>query len=220
MQQVWERLLLIHIIKCFERRGWLSSLKRLAFVLDGPLALFGHPAWMSAAVSLELKRLNELVAAETGRDLLLLGIEKTGTFVDHFEEIDQTETSGQLLFPPRSCFLPSDNYIKRRVIYSTSDKRYGADTYFGRKVFYKTATGARIVANIPFLSDDQDSIQSSDIEPYGQLPASCALLDKLISSRFKNALSPIVTAHAAAAIPLNLGAKVLQQLARALMREE
>jgi len=220
VMQVWERVLLIHLLRCFERRGWLSSMHRLAFVLDGPLALFGHPAWMSAAISAELKRLNATIRAESGQDLLLLGIEKTGTFVTHFDEIDQTETLGKLRFPPRSCFLPPDHYIKQRVIYSTSDKRYGQDTYFGRKFFYKTASGSRIVANVPFLTDEQDTLASSEIALYPQIPLVCELLDKLVSSRFPNALSPIISAHAQAAIPLHLGAKVLQQLARALMRDD
>lgn len=220
VMQVWERTLLVHIIRSFERRGWLSSLRRLGFVMDGPLAFFGHPAWMSAAVSSELKRLNTRVQAATGRDMLVLGIEKSGVFVDHFAEIDQTETPGELLFKPRTCFMPSDHYIKNRIIYSKSDKRYGADTYFGRKLFYKTSSGARIVVNIPFLSDEEDSLESDDIAHYSQIPLACALLDKLVSSRFENAVTPIVVANAAAAIPLNLGAKVLQQLAHALMRDE
>jgi hypothetical protein len=220
VMQVWERVLLIHIIRCFERRGWLSSLKRLGFVMDGPLAFFGHPAWMSAAVSAELKRLGSAISAATGVDLLLLGVEKSGVFVDHFAQIDQTETPGKLLFKPRTCFLPSDDYIKHRIIYSTSPKRYGADTYFGRKMFYKTSSGARIVVNIPFLSDEQDSLDDSEIDLYPIIPTVCALLDKLVSSRFDNAVAPIISANAAAAIPLNLGAKVLQQLAHALMRDE
>ncbi len=101
-----------------------------------------------------------------------------------------------------------------------NEKRYGLDTYFGRKMFYKTATSSRIVVTIPFLSDDQDNLKDADIAPYPQIPPSCALLDKLVSSRFPNALSPIVSAHAQAAIPLNLGAKVPQQLAQVLMRDE
>jgi hypothetical protein len=220
VMQVWERILLVHIIRSFERRGWLASLRRLGFVMDGPLAFFGHPAWMSAAVSSELKRLNVQVRAATGQDMLIFGIEKSGIFVDHFTEIDQTETSGKLLFEPRTCFMPSDYYIKNRIIYSKSDKRYGADTYFGRKLFYKTSSGARIVVNIPFLSDGEDNLESDDIAQYAQIPLACALLDKLVSSRFENAVTPIVAANAAAAIPLNLGAKVLQQLAHALMRDE
>ena len=121
VMQVWERLLLVHLLRCFERRGWLPKLDRFAFILDGPLALFGHPAWMSAAISAELKRINKVVRAATGRDLLLIGVEKSGTFVTHFEEIDQTEEAGKTLFEPRACFLPSDEYIKRRIIYSNSE---------------------------------------------------------------------------------------------------
>ncbi|MEX2375058.1 MAG: DNA double-strand break repair nuclease NurA [Dehalococcoidia bacterium] len=220
VMQVWERVLFVHLLRCFERRGWLSQMNRLAFILDGPLALFGHPAWLSAAISAELKRINAVVRKESGKDLLLIGIEKSGAFVDHFDEVDRTEEPGEVRFPPRSCFLPDDRYIKQRIIYSTSDKRYGLDTYFGRKLFYKTASGARIVATIPFLTEEQDTLDATDIGAYPQIPTTGALLDKLVSSRFPNAVSPIIAAHAQAAIPLHLGAKVLQQLARALMRGE
>ena len=219
VMQVWERLILIHLLRCFERRGWLDKINRLAFFLDGPLAVFGHPAWLSAAISTELKRLNAAIRGKTGVDVIVLGIEKTGTFVDHFEEIDRTE-SGEPRFSPRSYLLPSDRYIKERIIFSTSAKRYGEDTYFGRKFLYKTASGARIVANMPFLSDEQDTLASDDVTLYTQFPTVCSLLDKLVSTRFANALAPIVSAHAQAAIPLHLGAKVLQQLARALMRKD
>lgn len=227
--QVWERLLVIHLLRCLERRGWLANVNRIAFVIDGPLALFGHPAWLSAAISAELKRINNVVREQTGQDLLLFGIEKSGTFVQHFEEIDQLEERidegdrpeerGKTRFPLRSCYMPTDRYIKRFVIYSESEKRYGLDTYFGRKFFYKTASGSSIVANIPFLTQEQDSLDSSDISLYPQIPQVCDLLDRLASVRYPNAFSPIVSAHAHAAIPLNLGAKVLQQLARALMRK-
>lgn len=220
VMQVWERVLLIHILRCFERRDWLDMLPRIAFVMDGPLALFGHPAWLSAAISKELKRINAAVRDSCGEDILLFGVEKTGTFVDHYAEIDQTESPGVQLFGPRTGFLLSDAYIKRRVIYSTSDKRYGLDTYFGRKMFYKTRNGARIVVNIPFLNEEQDSLEDSDLSLYPQISTTCLVLDKLVSSRFPNSLSPVIAAHANAAIPFNLGAKVLQQLAKALMRDE
>ncbi len=218
VMQVWERITLIHLLRCLERRQWLNRLPRLAFFVDGPLAVFGHPAWLSAAISTELKRLNALVRDQSGHDMLIVGIEKSGTFVAHFDEIDITERPGTELFEPRTFFLPSDQYIKSRIIFSSSQKRYGQDTYFGRKVFYKTASGARIVANIPFLSAAQDTLAG---EPalYSQLGTILTLLDKLVSSRYPNALAPIVSANAHAAIPLHLGAKVLQQLAQALVRE-
>jgi hypothetical protein len=94
------------------------------------------------------------------------------------------------------------------------------DTYFGRKFFYKTSTGGRIVGSLPFLSEAQDTLDSDDISLYPQFASACALLDKLASNRFPNAVTPLVAAHAEAAIPLELGTKVLQQLAKALMRKE
>jgi hypothetical protein len=217
IMQVWERVLLVHLLRAFERRNLLSSVHRLAFFLDGPLALFGHPAWLSAAISSELQRINAKVRVLTGRDLVIVGIEKSGAFVTHFEELDQSEVRGETRFAPRDYLLLTDSYIKERVIFSASDKRYGLDTYFGRKFFYKTRSGARIVASIPFLDARQDTLQTADVSIYPAFAVTCALLDRLVSSRFPNALSPIVSAHAQAAIPLHLGAKVLEQLARALM---
>lgn len=217
VMQVIERLLLIHFLRCFERRNLLDRLTYLAFFIDGPLAVFGPPAWLSAAISRELKRLNHNLQAATGLDLLILGIEKTGAFVQHFEEVDQTETPGKMLFSARQHMLLTDGYIKERIQHSDSQKRYGEDTYFGRKFFYKAQSGARIVASIPFLSDAQDTIDSDDISPYPQFTAVCTLLDRLVSSRYANAVSPLIAANAQAAIPLQLGSKVLTQLARALL---
>jgi hypothetical protein len=219
VMQVWERILLMHLLRAFERRGLLEQAHRLAFFVDGPLALFGHPAWLSAAISAELQRLNTEVRKLTGQDLVIVGVEKTGTFVTHFDEIDQTEEPGKERFSPGSFFLPTDSYIKKRIIYSDSPKRYGEDTYFGRKFFYKTKSNARIVASIPFFDSSQDTLDSSDIGLYPSLATVCALLDKLVSCRYPNALAPLVSAHAQAAIPLHLGARVLEQLAHALMQE-
>lgn len=217
VMQIWERILLVHFLRCFEKRNWLERVEKLAFFIDGPLAVFGPPAWLSAAISQELKRLNKAVHAKTGNDLLIIGVEKTGAFVAHFEEIDQSEVPGEQRFGPRSYLMLTDQYIKQRISLSDSDRRYGQDTYFGRKFFYKTANGGRIVASIPFLSDAQDSLDTEDIALYPQFANVCSTLDSLVSSRFPNSLSPIISAHAHAAIPLHLGAKVLQQLAQALM---
>jgi hypothetical protein len=217
VRQVWERILLVHLLRCFEKRNMLKEMDKVAFFIDGPLAVFGPPAWLSEAISKELKRINAVVFKETGKDLIIVGIEKSGEFVPHFDEIDNTETEGQTLFPPCSFVLLTDKYIKKRIHPSTSERRYGKDTYFGRKIFYKTKNGSRIVASIPFLNDKQDTIDSDDISLYPRFSAVCALLDRLVSSRYPNAISPIISAHAEASIPLNLGAKVLKQLAQALM---
>ena len=45
--QVWERVLLLHLLRWFERRNFLDRVPKMAFIVDGPLAMFGHPAWLS-----------------------------------------------------------------------------------------------------------------------------------------------------------------------------
>jgi len=217
--QVWERVLLLHLLRWFERRNVLDRVAKIAFVVDGPLAMFGHPAWLSPLIKTELKRLNKVVRDRTSNDLLIIGVEKSGAFVGHFEEVDKT-ASGEPYFPNHSYALLTDEYIKQRVVFSVSDKPYGKDTYFGRKFFYKTKSGARIVATLPMLDDAQDDISKDDITLYPSFGRICGLLDKLVSSRFPNAVGPIVTAHSHAAIPLTLGTKVLEQLARALMKSD
>ena len=217
--QVWERVLLLHLLRWFERRKVLARASKIAFVVDGPLAMFGHPAWLSPLIKEELARLNRGNRERTGEDLLIIGVEKSGAFVAHFEEIDKT-ASGEPYFPNRSYALLTDEYIKKRIIFSDSDKPYGKDTYFGRKFFYKTRSGARIVATLPILDEAQDDISVDNIAFYPSFGRTCALLDKLASSKFPNALGPIITAHSHAAIPLTLGTKVLEQLARALMKND
>jgi hypothetical protein len=216
VMQVWERLLVVHLLRCFERRGWLNRLGRLIFVLDGPLAVFGHPAWLSAAIKSEFQRLNAAAAEQGATPLLIVGVEKSGAFVAHFDELDRSET-GHAAIEPGTFAIPTDGYIKQRIIFSDSDKRYGLDTYFGRKVFYKTTSGARLVVTVPFLTAEQDDLDEADASRYPQLAPTLKVLDSLVSSRYENAVVPVVSAHAQAAIPLHLGAKVLEQLARALM---
>jgi len=217
VMQVWERVLLIHLLRWFERRELLEQISKIVFILDGPLAMFGHPAWLSPIIKTELTRLNQVVRTQTGSDLLIIGVEKTGAFVTHFEELDQTQT-GEPFFPVRTFALLTDKYIKERVIFSTSDKPYGQDTYFGRKFLYKAKSGARIVATMPMLDDAQSDIAGDDVSKYPSFASICGILDKLVSSRFPNSVGPVVTAHSHAAIPLTLGTKVLEQLARALVK--
>ena len=220
--EVAAKVLVIHLLRCFERRGMMGHLDQLALVLDGPLAVFGPPAWLSAAMQVELQRLNALAHRDGGGDLMLLGVEKTGAFVTHFEEADRLggpDGRGSApRFAPRTYLLPTDAYIKRRVVPGDSPKRFGRDTYFGRKLLYKAADGSRLVVTLPFLTAEQDSLDTETPEAFPRFAEVCGLLDGLASNRYPNALTPLVAAHAEAAIPLRLGQKVLTQLARALMR--
>lgn len=219
VMQVLERLWIIHILRTLEQKNWLSSLKRLAIVVDGPLAIFGQPAWISQCISYELKRINQLLREKTGEDILLIGIEKGGEFAEHFAMLDESDEGETDIFPKQTAVLLTDAYIKRNIAFSDSDKPYGMGTYFGRKFLYKTKSGARIVATIPYFEDNHSDWSKAEISSFPRLNDAIHMLDELVSSRYPNSLQPIIAAHSEASIPLNLGKKVLERLARELTQK-
>lgn len=214
IMQMFEKLWLIHILRSFEKKEWLNLLDRVAFVLDGPLACFSTWSWINKSIIKEIARINNLQKKQTERDLLIFGIEKSGTFYNHFEEINTKVDGTTDRFPNQSAFLLSDDYIKRNIIFSESEKLYGQDTYFGRKLFYKTKTGYIIVPVLAFFNDHQQNLETARTDQYPRLADLMNVLDELVSSRYPNSVSPLVSAHAEAAIPLNLGKRIFDDIAR------
>ena len=221
VMQVWEQLALVHILRWFERKNFVTTLQRLAFFRDGPLAVFGHPAWLAPLIGKEIVRVSTLCRNATGDDLTIIGVEKSGTFVNHFEMIDQTAGHQAVAFAPGTYVVPTDAYIKARIIHQEpGGKPYGEATYFGRKFLYKSARGARLVPTLAYTRPDAPDFDSDDIADLPTFGQACRLLDELVSSQYPNALAPIVAAHAQAALPLNMGTKVLSTLAQHLMADD
>lgn len=215
-----EKLWLIHILRAFEKKGWLATLRRVAFIMDGPLAVFSTSSWLTKVIEVELKRLNDLQKKINGEDLLIIGIEKSGTFFNHFLEIDVTKDGVKDKFPRQSALLLNDEYIKRNIIFSESKKPYGQDTYFGRKFFYKAASGQKIVPVVAHFNDHQRNLSTAQPDQFTRLADVMHLLDQLASSRHPNSVSPLISAHAEAAIPLNLGKRIFEDMAREIRERQ
>lgn len=216
IMSTFEKLWLVHVLRAFERKGWLPTLRRVAFIMDGPLAVFSTSSWLAKVISLELSRINNLQKQVNGQDLLIIGIEKTGTFFNHFLEIDTTKDGMSDKFPKETAMLLNDSYIKRNIIFSESTKPYGQDTYFGRKLFYKTASGQKIVPVIACFNEQQKDQETATPNQFPRLGDVMALLDHLVSNRYPNSVSPLVSAHAEAAIPLSIGKRIFEDIAREL----
>ncbi len=209
-----EKLWLVHILRAFEQNGWLEFAQEYAFVMDGPLAVFSTSSWLTKVISKEIQRINEKQKKVSGVDLLIIGIEKSGTFFNHFETID-TDVDGHTdVFPNQSALLLDDSYIKKNIIYSESTKPYGQDTYFGRKFFYKTKSGQKIVPVACTFTDYQKNLSTAKPDQFPRLADIMTLLDSVVSCRYPNSISPLISAHAEAAIPLNLGKRLFDEIAK------
>ena len=214
IMSTFEKLWLVHILRAFENRGWLGTLRRVAFIMDGPLAVFSTSSWLTKVINYELKRINKLQKRINKTDLLVFGIEKSGTFFNHFEEVDTTKDGFEDKFPKQSAFLLKDSYIKKNIIFSESQKPYGQDTYFGRKFFYKAASGQKIVPVVATYEEEQENMKTANSNQFSRLADIMNLLDSLASSRYPNSVSPLISAHAEAAIPLNLGKRIFEDIAK------
>jgi len=213
-----ERLWLVHILRGFERTNNLDVLRKLAFIIDGSLAVFSTPSWLAKPIEDELIRINQLQKEINGQDLIILGIEKGGQFVNHFEALDTDREGFAGKIPNQSAILLTDKYIKKNIKLSDSPKPYGQDTYFGRKFFYKTNNGYRVTANVAMFNDYQKDLDTAYPNQFPRLADVMSLLDQVVSSRFQNSVSPLLSAHAEASIPLNLGKRIFQDIAREIRK--
>lgn len=182
----------------------------VAFVLDGPLGLFGPQAWLHTPILAFLTNLETSLLEKNLGCPILVGIEKTGQFADHAAAIADR-------IPRRRLMRLSDNYIYRHILtFRTSPSTpFGRDTYYGQKFLYKTAQGQMLTVTIPKRMPPVTP--PDDPAEYPILPNTLALLDRLGTSLYKDALIPVALAHSFAAIPLRTGSKVLMLLSRELL---
>lgn len=220
IMSAFEKLWFINILRSFEKKGWLGTLRRVAFFIDGPLAVFSTPSWLASCISEEICRINDIQKKINNQDMIILGIEKSGTFCNHFQDLDTNKEGVEDIFPKESAFLITDKYIKDNIIFSDSPKPYGEDTYYGRKFFYKTSSGQRLVPVIASYSKQEKNLLTAAPSQFSRLKDIMELLDSLISSRYPNSITPLISAHAEAAIPFNMGQKLFEQIARQIIERE
>ena len=144
---VTEHLLMVNIIRYFRQKLSPSCFDRTAFVMDGPLAIFGMPAWLKDHLQSEITRIQTELTHAGRPGLLLMGIEKTGQFTDHLEELDWRETEGQRQgLDDGTALVPTTEYVYKHIAPNpNSTKAYGQAVHYGRKIMYKSRNGQHAV---------------------------------------------------------------------------
>jgi|SRR5579871_2908859 len=188
-------------------------LSGVAFVMDGPLALFGPQAWLHIAILNAYHNFVQSLSQHSHRAPVVVGIEKTGQFAEHAAAISDR-------IPQRTLMKLPDTYIFQKILTMRlpSGATYGRDTYYGQKFFYKTAQDRLLVITIPKpaapVSDPENPIH------YPELAPTLALLDRIGTSLFENAVIPVALAHSFASIPLRTGTRVLTLLSQQLIGQQ
>lgn len=194
-----ERLTLVATIESIRRRG-LDVLAQTAIVVDGPLsALRISQRMVKPILSYFDEVSSELEVAGHG-PLLLIGVEKTGQFVEHAAVVSD------LIEPGHIMKLPTD-YIATHVTGRTGRPgSYGQENFYGRRFFYRRLDGHMLVVTVPARSGVAPwsfNAVSEDWDSYPALATVVGLLEELRSDEFGGAVQPLLWAHRASSLALS-----------------
>ena len=213
-RMVVEHLLLVNILRYFHRYHPHRWFDEIAFVMDGPLAVFGMPAWVKDYIQSEVAGIHSQLVEEGHPGLLLMGMEKTGEFIDHLEELDWHRTDGQRQrLSPSTALAPTTEYIYRHIRPNPdTHKPYGQAVYYGRKILYKNRTGQHAVVMTPIVNEAGAEPNGTSLDAFPRLGEALTIVDDLYTHLYRDGFIPLVRAHSHAAIPLRRGQRILANL--------
>lgn len=209
-----EHLLLVNILRYFHQNKPLRWFDEVAFIMDGPLAIFGMPAWLKEHIQTDVARIHNDLVSKGHAGLLLIGIEKSGEFLDHLEELDWDSSEGpRQRLPNGTTFAPTTKHVFRHIRPNPdSDKAYGEAVNYGRKLLYKNTAGQHAVVMTPIVNEAGREPNGTDLIAFPRLGEALNIVDDLYTHLYRDGFIPLVRANAHAAIPLRQGQQILANL--------
>jgi hypothetical protein len=198
-------------------RAQPQALSEIAFILDGPLAVFGEPAKLSQRMQALIHRANDRLAALDLPPMLVVGLQKTGGLMDHALLLER--------FLPNGVLRVVDDEYRNRFITGgdAPSANFGNETYYGQDFLFKTESGRIFNFAIPYPFRDKTfgggglafARAKVERERYGSLiQRACDLIRHFEMDLYDNSLVPVALAHRHASISLVPGGKVLDLVAR------
>lgn len=202
VMSVAERLLSLGFLDHAHGR-FRANVGDIAFVTDGPLALFGEVAKLGRGILGRLQKVAAELRAEQLRLPVVLGVERSGVFADHARGIAQH-------IPTQTLMLPTDDYIER-YIKSRGGRQYGSETYYGRHFFYRSRDEMVYTLTVPPLGRlGAQPTDRFDPHDYPTLAGTCALIDKIGTRLSEGTTIPLMLANLYAAYPAETAGEVLR----------
>jgi hypothetical protein len=194
-----EHMVIVHLIHLILKMK-PDLLGHVLFIKDGPLAFFGQTANMYAP----MRQLAQFLFSN--HNLFLAGLEKSGSFVEHADEIATK-------LEPDSLLILDNDYIYRYIIPGKADPAspYGRTTYYGNKVILKTGSGAMYVISLPTATDQVIASPTESNLP--NLRVVLRNIEKLRCDMYDNSLVPIALANKLVSLANHPSSKILQKFA-------
>ncbi len=214
--QVLEHLLPIHYIRCLFEEGASSIIGSFAFIIDGPLAIFGPAAWLHATILKYIHEVNTELEKQDNQKIFIMSLVKSGQISDYVNLINR--------FLPNDRLLAVSDEFRYKYISPGREKArngFGYETYYGQDFIYKTKSGRVFVFNLvyPFseknkLNNELFASEKVNYQNYNDLPKALALIEEFECDLYENSVIPIALAHRYTSISLEPGSKVLDLLTK------
>jgi len=203
-----EQMLLVHLIKTiWEMRKAL--LLEVIFVKDGPLSFPGQTANMHKPMRWLMNYLSTQ-PNPNGQGMLnyinLVGVEKSGAFVEHADAIRDS-------LPPGHALILNSEYIYKYITPGAGDSErpYAETSYYSSKVIYKAPDGNVYVLTLP----THKPLVSPLIDELGNFPTVLNAITQLKCHMYDNALVPVALANKLVSLSDHPSKKILNAFAKA-----
>ncbi|HOB10655.1 MULTISPECIES: hypothetical protein [Acetomicrobium] len=192
-----EQLIIVYLIQqILQIRSAL--LNETLFIKDGPLAFFGQTANIHKPMRSLINYLNSKYS------IYLVGLEKSGPFVDHAYQISNMLEKNQII-------LLGNKYIYKYIIPGHADKHcpYGRSTYYSHKLIFKSQYENIYVASIP-NTEMKEEPQKND---YINMDTILQNISTLKCDLYYSSLVPIVMANKLVSLADHPSADILKSFA-------
>lgn len=207
---VIEHIFPIHymrVVKDTNPQSYIDILSNVCFFIDGPLAIFGNAAWVHNCIKKFLEELNQEMQAHNKRDIMIIGLQKSGYVYDYLQLISKYINNNTI-------YCLEDSFRYKYILFDNEHRysSFGDETYYGQDFLYKTKSGRTFVFDIPYNNQKN----KFNIENYKNLGAYLSIIQDFECDLYENALTPIALAHKYTAISLEPGGKVLDLLSKTI----
>ncbi len=195
-----EQIIIVHLIKAIlETKP--AILSETLFIKDGPLAFFGQTANMQKP----LRNLTNFLIEK--HNLFLAGLEKSGPFVEHADEIGKKLKPGTVL-------LLNNDYIYRYILPGKADPSapYARSSYYSAKMIFKSMDEKIYVVTVP--TKNADVVLKPQKSDFKNIDVILSNIQKLRCDMYDNALFPVALANKLVSLADHPSSAILEKFAK------
>lgn len=195
-----EHMLLVHVMRLILKTS-SSLMNDILFIKDGPLGFFGQTANMHKPMR---NLTNYLIK---NYNLYLVGLEKSGMFVEHAQAIESKLKPGEVL-------LLNNDYIYTYIIpgKANPENPYAYSSYYSAKLLFKSNDERMYVVTIPVK--DKKVVLDPKREDFHNLDTILANVEKLRCDMYDDSLIPIALVNKLVSLSNHPSSVILEKFAK------